>query len=77
VRTVRNECLDWLLILCRRHLKQTLRVYTTHYNRERLHRALELRPPEPSIRADRSPTDAIERSDLLGGLIHEYHATAA
>ncbi len=77
VRTVRNECLDWLLILGRRHLKQTLRVYTTHYNRERPHRALELRPPEPSIPADRSPTDAIERSDLLGGLIHEYHATAA
>jgi len=25
-----------------------------------------------SIRPDRSPTDAIERSDLLGGLIHEY-----
>src|SRR6266542_6293361 len=77
VRTVRNECLDWLLILGRRHLKQTLRVYTTHYNRERPHRALELRPPEPSIPADRSPTDAIERSDLLGGLIHEYDATAA
>jgi putative transposase len=31
VRTVRNECLDWLLILGRRHLERVLRVYTRHY----------------------------------------------
>jgi hypothetical protein len=44
VRTVRAECLDWLLILNRRHLERILRVYVHHY-RERPHRALELRPP--------------------------------
>ena len=43
VRTVRAECLDWLLILNRRHLEAVLRVYVDHYNRERPHRALELR----------------------------------
>ncbi|MHB1571848.1 MAG: integrase core domain-containing protein [Solirubrobacteraceae bacterium] len=31
VRTVRSECLDWLLILNRRHLEHVLRVYTDHY----------------------------------------------
>ncbi len=31
VRTVRAECLDWLLILGRRHLERVLRVYTAHY----------------------------------------------
>ena len=31
VRTVRSECLDWLLILNRRHLEETLRVYVHHY----------------------------------------------
>jgi putative transposase len=31
VRTVRNECLDWLLILGRRHLESVLRSYTAHY----------------------------------------------
>jgi putative transposase len=35
VRTVRNECLDWLLILGRRHLEHVLRIYIQHYNRER------------------------------------------
>jgi hypothetical protein len=30
VRTIRAECLDWLLILGRRHLETVLRTYTTH-----------------------------------------------
>jgi transposase InsO family protein len=32
VRTVRTECLDWLLILNRRHLERVLRIYVDHYN---------------------------------------------
>jgi transposase InsO family protein len=38
VRTVRAECLDWLLIVGRRHLEHVLRIYTAHYNRERVGR---------------------------------------
>jgi putative transposase len=54
VRTVRSECLDWLLILNRRHLEGVLGVYVDHYNRERPHRALELGPSDPtSDRRDR------------------------
>jgi putative transposase len=45
VRTVRAECLDWLLILGRRHLETVLRIYTAHYNRERPHHGLALLPP--------------------------------
>jgi len=77
VRTVRAECLDWLLILNRRHLEHVLRVYVEHYNRERPHRALELRPPEPDQRHDGSCDGKIHRRDRLGGLIHEYYQTAA
>jgi putative transposase len=47
VRTVRAECLDWLLILNRRHLERVLRIYVDHYNRERPHRALKLCRPSP------------------------------
>jgi len=32
VRTVRAECLDWLLIVNRRHLELVLRVFVDHYN---------------------------------------------
>ena len=31
VRTVRNECLDWLLILSRSHLDRVLRQYVAHF----------------------------------------------
>jgi len=77
VRTVRAECLDWLLILNRRHLERVLRVYVDHYNRERPHRAIELRPPELDQRRERSPAGEILRRDRLGGLIHEYYRAAA
>ena len=47
VRTVRAECLDWLLIVGRGHLEQILRVYVQHYNGHRPHRALGLAAPDP------------------------------
>ena len=47
VRTVRSECLDWLLIVSRGHLEQVLRIYVQHYNQHRPHRALGLEPPNP------------------------------
>jgi putative transposase len=79
VRTVRNDCLDRIYILGRRHLERVLCVYRKHYNEHRPHRALQLLPPngrnsdEASI--PRAAT-AIRRHDLLGGLIHEYQQAA-
>jgi putative transposase len=35
VRTVRTECLDWMLILGRGHLDKVLKAYMDHYNRAR------------------------------------------
>jgi transposase InsO family protein len=35
VGTVRRECLDWLLIVNRRHLEHVLRVFLDHYNAHR------------------------------------------
>jgi len=40
VRTVRSECLDWLLFVNRRHLERVLRVFVRHYNGHRPHRSL-------------------------------------
>ena len=75
VRTLREECLDWLLILGRHHLEPLLREHVNHYNRERPHRALELRTPEPSpepIPLRPPASTAISRRDRPGSLIHEY-----
>jgi transposase InsO family protein len=78
VRTVRVECLDWMLVLGRRHLERVLRTYTAHYNEARPHRGLDLKTPEP--RPDSLPSSALgERvriHDLFGGLIHEYEPAA-
>jgi putative transposase len=77
VRTVRNECLDHLLVFGRRHLEQVLRGYVAHFNTDRPHRSLELVPPAGSPRSRGSPSADIQRRDVLGGLIHEYYAAAA
>jgi putative transposase len=76
VRTVRSECLDWLLILDQGHLERSLATFIAHYNVHRPHRALALHPPQPS-REPPSPPSAndgicVQRRDRLGGVIHEY-----
>jgi putative transposase len=77
VRTVRNECLDHVLVLGRRHLEQILRGYVAHFNAERPHRSLELAAPAGSPRSRGSPSVDIRRRDVVGGLIHDYYAPAA
>jgi transposase InsO family protein len=79
VRTVRSECLDWLLIVNRRHLERVLRNFVDHYNSHRPHRSLNLKPPDPAacklgVMCPTSP--GTERRDRLGGLIHEYSLAA-
>ena len=75
IRTVRAECLEWLLILSRRHLEHVLRVYVSHYNRQRPHRSLQLQAPEQKefARTPLSLYATVRRRDRLGGLLHEYY----
>ncbi len=77
VRTVRNECLDHVLVFGRRHLEQIVRDYATHYNAERPHRSLALAAPAEAHEARGSPFSDILRRDVVGGLIREYYAAAA
>jgi putative transposase len=71
IRTVRAECLDWLLVVGRGHLE--------HYNAHRPHRALGLQPPDPAVEPALSSKDSpaqVHRRDLLGRLVHEYRRAA-
>jgi putative transposase len=82
VGTVRRECLDRLLIVGCRQLEHIFRVYVSHYNRGRPHRALGLNPPDSKIRSPIATVASphalqVNRRDLLGGLIHEYELAAA
>jgi transposase InsO family protein len=78
---LRREVLDHLLILDRRHLMDVLREYVAHHNSHRPHRGLGLRRPrdvgEPIPGPGPARPEAIKRREILGGLIHEYHARAA
>ena len=77
VRTVRAECLDWLLILNHRQLERVMREYVEQYNKHRPHRALKLQPPQPREPPPTPAISKVRRHDRLGGLIHEYYRTAA
>jgi putative transposase len=80
VRTVRAECLDWLLIVGRGHLEQLLRIYVQHYSRHRPRRALLLQRPDPpaqlTILGEDDQGGVVHRRDLLSGLLHEYRQAA-
>jgi putative transposase len=78
VRSVRRECLDWLLIFNRRHLERVLRTYLEHYNGHRPHRALAQCPPLARARPapDHGTPLEVHRRDRLGGLLHEYRLAA-
>jgi transposase InsO family protein len=79
VRTVRSECLDWTLILGRRHLEQVLTEYLKHYNTARPHGGIRLEvplPPTPPPSARITQLRHVQRTDVLAGLIHEYHHAA-
>ena len=79
VRTIRSECLDWLLVLNARHAERVLAVFIDHYNRHRAHRSLKLMPPNgrsvPEDCLHPQPASVIRR-DRLGGLLHEYERAA-
>ena len=47
VLTARTELTDRMLIFGARHLQKVLATYAAHYNTQRPHRALQLRPPRP------------------------------
>jgi putative transposase len=75
VRTVRTECLDWLLILNQQPVARILAVFVDHYNGHRPRRALSLVPPEarrPAATVSASADARILRRDRLGGVVHEY-----
>jgi hypothetical protein len=65
--------------LGRRHLEQVLTEYIKHYNTARPHRGIDLHVPVPATPTQLATITQlrhVERTDVLGGLIHEYgHAT--
>jgi putative transposase len=76
VGTLRRECLDHVLILGERHLREVLAEYARHYNGHRPHQGRQQEPPlrQPGHAVD--ITAQIERRRVVSGLINEYRRAA-
>jgi putative transposase len=70
VRTVRQECLDHLLIVNESHLRRVLQEFLAYYNTRRPHQGLEQQSPIP--RPTTVATGIINRRTILGGIINDY-----
>jgi putative transposase len=73
--TVRTEVTDLMLIFGERHLRSVLAHYSAHYNRQRPHRALQLRPPRPQALVPEPIRGEIRCRPILGG-VNQYEAAA-
>jgi len=70
IRSLRQECLDRIIILNEAHLRWVLGEYVRYYNQRRPHQSLQYLPPEAP---DAYPREGkIVARPVLGGLIHDY-----
>jgi len=71
VRSVREECLDHILILNENHLRCVLNEYAEYYNHARPHQGI--RQHFPISGPVRNTGGPIRSRDILGGIIHDYY----
>ena len=69
MRTVREECLDKLLVFNENHLRRVLATFIEYYNTARPHQVLERQTPIPCQRP--TSTGPVERTMVLG-FISDY-----
>lgn len=75
VRSVREECLDHLLIWNKAHLRRVMLEYVDYYNERRPHQGLEQDTPQ-GLKVV-SSEGSIHCRNVLGGIIHDYYREAA
>jgi transposase InsO family protein len=73
VRTVREECLDNILIMGEGHLKRVLSEYIDYYNQRRPHQGIGQRIPTPLAEERVTAQGPVCRRDVLGGIVHDYY----
>jgi putative transposase len=72
VRSVREECLDRILVYDRGHAETVLRSYVRHFNSHRPHQGRGQFAPLDDPNVIPLPTARIERRTAAAGLINEY-----
>lgn len=75
IRSVRQECLDHVVIVNEVHLKRVLTEYITFYNARRPHQGIEQRTPIPYAKTQ--GITSVESRPILGGILHDYYTSTA
>jgi len=76
IRTIREECLDLILILNAGHLRRVLQEFIDdYYNVTRPHQGIEQRSPLSSGQPQN--TGSVHRRKVLGGIINDYYRAPA
>jgi putative transposase len=75
IRSIREECLDKLLIINQAHLRHVMREYVGFFNKARPHQGLEQQIPIPLT--SQNSHDPVHHRDVLGNIIHDYYCDAA
>jgi hypothetical protein len=75
VRSVRDECLNKLLIINEAHLHSVMREYVSYHNTARPHQGLAQLTPLP--RTPARPIGKVRRREVLGGIIGDYYQDTA
>jgi len=75
VRSIKEECLDRMILFGRNALERALREYRLHYLGERNHQGLDNSLLEPFLYDVSGPK--VECRERLGGLLRFYHRAAA
>lgn len=74
VRSIKEECLDRVVLLGETHLRRTLTEFVAHYHQERNHQGLHDRLIAPERTGP--PRAPIRCRSRLGGLLRYYHRAA-
>jgi transposase InsO family protein len=74
VRSIREECLDRLILFGERRLRRALDEFVAHYHGERNHQGLGNELITPATAAARGPR--VRCRNRLGGLLRYYHRAA-
>jgi hypothetical protein len=79
MRSVRQECLDHLLILHEKQLQRLLIRYVLYFNQARPHQGIQQQIPEPrsSSHSSHDTGDKVIAVPILGGLHHDYQRVAS
>ena len=74
VRSIKEECLDWIIPLGEHHFRRSVAQFVVHYHRERNHQGLKnaLIAAPPVL----GTAGRVQRRPRLGGLLNYYERAA-